>query len=233
MTSYVKSFFIITLLLTLLSCNNKQQNKEINIWVNSFLSDSTAVMPQKSLLIQKGDTIKNYAWVKISNDIEGFDYIPGRLYKLKVKEEFISDKDPSTDASSKKYILLEILENKIDPKLQLNNMWQLAEISGKSIDFFNSNKGFTDLKPYLEINVNKSVAVGYDGCNKITGILGNIDNQNILFLKVIKTPLLCKNMELPELLKKGLKAVNKYKIIDGNLVLLYKDIELMKFIKVD
>ncbi len=227
------TLIISTVFVSLFSCNKNENNNEINLWVNSFKSNGTGIGAQKCFLIQKGDSIKANNWENLYDNIEGFEYIPGNLYKLKVKVETRKPENTPADASTLRYILIEVLESKIDLKLRLNDIWVLTEINGKDISEFETYTIMENKSPYIEININRSIALAYDGCNKITAVLGNIDDQNLSIINIINTPLRCKNMALPKLLNQGLKAVTRYKISDNKLVLFHKDLELMKFKKVD
>lgn len=76
--------------------------------VNSEKIDCMGVAPMKCLQIKnltKGDT----EWQSMYGNIEGFDYEPGYIYKIEVKEEKLDTKNLPADASSIKYKLVKVV----------------------------------------------------------------------------------------------------------------------------
>lgn len=76
--------------------------------VNSEKVDCMGVAPMKCLQVKnltKGDT----EWQSIYAAIEGFDYEPGYIYKIEVKEEKLDTKNLPADASSIKYTLVKVI----------------------------------------------------------------------------------------------------------------------------
>jgi len=57
--------------------------------VNSYKVDCTGVRPMQCLLIQEGENMVEGEWQNFYAQIDGFDYEPGFIYKLRV--EFSSD----------------------------------------------------------------------------------------------------------------------------------------------
>ncbi len=77
------------------------------IFVGSNLVDCVGVSPQKCMQIKDGEESK---WTNFYEKIIGFDFVEGNSYKLSVK---ITDVvNPPSDASSKKYELVQIIEEK-------------------------------------------------------------------------------------------------------------------------
>lgn len=81
------------------------------IQVDSNLVDCVGVGKQKCMQVRED---QNSAWTNFYGSIDGFDFEQGTSYKILVKVTDIEN--PSADASSKKYELIEILEKKSTSK---------------------------------------------------------------------------------------------------------------------
>ncbi|WP_316504826.1 DUF4377 domain-containing protein [Nitrosopumilus sp.] len=75
------------------------------LYVNSKLVDCVGVGPQQCMMVKENPDSE---WEFFYEDIEGFDFEEGIEYKLSVIIEDV--KNPPADASSKRYILHEIIE---------------------------------------------------------------------------------------------------------------------------
>lgn len=79
-------------------------------WVNSRKVDCIGVGPMKCLQVQKGQNRDSGDWEFFYDQIDGFDFEEGYLYKLIVKEEERSASETPADASSINYKLVKLLE---------------------------------------------------------------------------------------------------------------------------
>ncbi len=230
----ILTLFILTTLLV--SCTNeeKKENNEYIYWVNSYKVSCVGVAPMSCLLTQKGDTLEEHGWSNFYDNIEGFNYEPGNIYKLKVKEEARPKNEVAADASSIKYTLIEVLEKKQDMRLRLNDIWTLQEVYGKDIEKFKSSKELENKDPYIEINIAKNMINGFDGCNRINGMIASSTDKDLKFGNILVTRMLCKDMDLPTRYNDALKFVRHYKIENNKLYLQTKDGNtIMIFKKVD
>ncbi|ABX12911.1 DUF4377 domain-containing protein [Nitrosopumilus maritimus] len=75
--------------------------------VDSSLVDCVGVGPMKCMQIREDP---NSNWQNFYDSIQGFDYAEGKSYKISVKVTDVES--PPADASSKKYELIEILDQK-------------------------------------------------------------------------------------------------------------------------
>jgi glyoxylase-like metal-dependent hydrolase (beta-lactamase superfamily II) len=116
--------------------NNVQQTNSTvtTLHVDSELVDCVGVGPQKCMLIKEDF---NSNWKNFYDKIEGFEFQPGYVYKLKVKITEI--KNPPSDASSLKYTLIEILE-----KNNVNETVTLDE------DVFPKSMSYTKESPMID-----------------------------------------------------------------------------------
>ncbi|WBL44603.1 DUF4377 domain-containing protein [Algoriphagus halophytocola] len=103
----MKSIFILLIAVSLgaISCQNENDELVETWFINSAKVDCTGAGPMKCLQIQKGEEIQSGEWMFFYDSIEGFDYVPGHIYQIKVR---VSDKEGEIpmDASSKKYELV-------------------------------------------------------------------------------------------------------------------------------
>lgn len=83
---------------------NTSSPKTIELYVDSKRVDCVGVAPQKCLRTR---TDPNSEWQFFYNDIEGFDYEEGFIYKLKVNTFDVEN--PPADASSIRYELNEVI----------------------------------------------------------------------------------------------------------------------------
>ena len=92
-----------------LGLESPSENKILHISPN--LVDCVGVGPMKCMQIREDP---NSDWQNFYDSIKGFDYSEGKSYKISVK---INDvQNPPADASSKKYELIEILDQKLPAK---------------------------------------------------------------------------------------------------------------------
>ncbi len=173
--------------------------------------------------------MKNPKWETFYADIEGFKPKAGFFQKIEVLEtELPKDKVPA-DASSIKYTLVKVLEEKIDSKWRLNDIWALAAINGKEIKLSKNQK-----RPQLEFDLDKMKVSGTDGCNELMGGLESVTVNKIKFTPLATTLMLCKDMTLPNTFMKVLDEAKTYEIKE--LELLFYDAnkkEVLRFKKID
>jgi hypothetical protein len=78
---------------------------ETIIYINNQQEDCVGVAPQKCMQIKYHPTED---WQYFYENIQGFNFESGFFYKLKVDIQNVEK--PAADTSSKKYILIEIIE---------------------------------------------------------------------------------------------------------------------------
>lgn len=133
----------------LFSCSSDGGNESqtIDMRINHYQNTGLAVGPVLTLLVQQDDAIGTNNWSKFYTNIEGFNYVPGKIYSISVRVEQIDN--PPADASSLKYTLLEInsiqdVENETPFKIDL-------KINGQS--FITTNAGY-ELLNQIKIDCN-------------------------------------------------------------------------------
>ncbi|MFV0589958.1 MAG: META domain-containing protein [Draconibacterium sp.] len=207
----MKLIFIIGIMLFFAACTPKEK-AEI-FWVNSFRVDCVGVGPMKCMLVQKGAEMTG-EWQNFYSKIEGFEYEPGFIYKLKVKEEQLEN--VPADASSVKYILVEIMEKKEDAKLALNGSWDALKINGSVIKLPRSRGA--GVLPQLQIDVTQMQISGIDNCNSFSGTINRIDESNIELGTLAGTQKMCPDMSISKAFNAALNAVKTYRLNENSLI---------------
>lgn len=222
------------LLLAMMSCKSNQDmvTKKVEekvLWINSAKLPCSGVGPMSCLQIQEGDEIQEGKWQNFYSNIEGFDYQPGNIYKIKVNIEKLPDPIPA-DASSLSYKLVEIISQEADRTLRLTNIWKVIEL-GEIKNPVAREKALT-----MEINVSERRVFGFSGCNTFRGGIAKITETELVFGNLASTMMSCGEQEnqLERLMSALLSETKYYKFENRNLFLLNQEEKvLMVFLKVD
>ena len=175
-----------------------------------FVADATVICSgvglQKCLQIKENETDD---WKNLYTNIEGFDYEEGYSYKLKV--EITDIENPPADSSSKKYILLEVLEKTKAPvSLAKGGSWLVTKI--KNTSSFDRNPTITLTLPQGQIS-------GSTSCNKFFGNV-LLENSKFKVNTIGATKMACIDMETEQLFLETLHEVEFYKMENDQLKLL-------------
>ncbi|MEJ2003809.1 MAG: DUF4377 domain-containing protein [Cyclobacteriaceae bacterium] len=96
------------ILLILMSCGNVNTGEtETILWINSERVPCVGVAPRECLQVKRSE---DGDWENFYARIEGFNFEPGFLYKIRVKETELPANQVPADASSIRYELVEELE---------------------------------------------------------------------------------------------------------------------------
>ena len=100
---------LVALLLAVASCKSSNSDTEASVtyWINSARVPCVGVGPMECLEVRQSESAD---WQLFYSDIEGFDYEPGYLYRIKVREEKRDPENIPADASSIRYILVSVEE---------------------------------------------------------------------------------------------------------------------------
>lgn len=218
------------LLLSILSIgctsNNINTNESI-YWVNSTKVGCIGVGPMHCLQVKKNMALNSGTWSNFYDKIEGFDYTPGYLYKIKVKEEKLNLDNVPADASSIKYTLIEILNKEPDKTLRINDIWQIEKIENELLT--------SDFEyPTMEINLAKSTITGKAICNNIQGFIMEFTGTIIRFSSLTTTRKMCPLIDEETRYLNAMGRVVTYTIANNRLEFfdLYEQ-SLLTFKKVD
>jgi len=221
----MKHTFLYGLILIFAACSGS--NHESIYWVNSYRVDCVGVGPMKCMLIKKGADLNEGEWLNFYSRIEGFDYEPGFIYKLKVKEEQL--KNVPADASSIKYSLIEILEKEADPKVALTGDWDLVKMNGEPFDL-PEFRGTAAILPKIHIDYLDMQISGVDGCNNFSGKIKAIDDSSIEWGPLAATGKMCPDMTLANAFSSTFNEVKQYRLGGDKLSFLDEQAtELLEF----
>lgn len=210
----MKNLILLLSTAVFLSCSGGDRQAEKYLyWVNSTRTSCEGMAPTKCLQVQKSESLDPAAWKPFHGTITGFEYEPGYIYKLVVKEQHLDPDNLPADAPSIEYILVEILEKKEDLRLRINDIW-LADIIMGEILILDAD-GVT--LPRLEINAGEMRYMGSDGCNNFNGGIIELDEQRIRFGIAAGTRMMCMDMNIPDLFNTTLPEVTGWKIQENKL----------------
>ena len=218
--------YIYALIIGLLGMSCESNSNEQTLWVNSAKVDCVGVGPMQCYQIKNN---KNEPWSNFYQEIAGFDYEPGFIYKLKVAIDTLDVNTLPADKSYLDYRLIRVLSKETDPFLTLNDIWVVTQIDG--ID--NETIVAASL-PNLEINTRSMNFLGTDGCNHTNGKIETLSGNQIKFGPVMSTKKTCPDMTIPNAYVTALSQVRYFKRKNLELVL-YDDnnSKLLTFKKVD
>ncbi|WP_176829910.1 DUF4377 domain-containing protein [Tenacibaculum sp. MAR_2009_124] len=209
-----KIFYLILLLISVSCAVNKTNSHQV-IWVNSSKVPCTGVAPMHCMQIQTGNVLNQDNWTLFYDSIEGFDYIPGNIYKLKVSVISLDPDLVPADASTKKYKLIEVISKTPDVKLNLNDIWVFTHLNGTEITVNSENE-----RPQMEVNLSENRVFGKGACNRFNGSIKKLSGNTLKFdERMMSTKMMCQNMKLEDAFFKILAQTNSYQIKNNHLYL--------------
>ncbi len=204
-------------------------------WVNSSKVPCTGVAPRQCLQVKRGNQLSEGQWENFYSSIQGFDYEPGYLYLLRVRETELPAAQVPADASSISYELVEVVEKRQDKRLRLHDIWALESVAGgKTIDFFSAVPAPAVRQPNLELNLTEMRLLGTNGCNDFNGKIEQVTDDKLTFGPLAMTHRACKDSGLPDRVTDGLNQVAGYRLKGLKLMLLNEEgEEVLRYRKVD
>jgi heat shock protein HslJ len=205
------------ILLLLLASSVQAMAAESTLWVNSFTVECEGVAPMTCLQVQEGDSPKPGKWENFYSNIEGFTYEAGYLYRPRIRKETLED--VPADASSIRYVLVQLLEKTRDPTITINDIWAVTAIRGEPVDMHQERQN----GPLIEINLSAMRVMGSDSCNNFTGAITEFGDGVIEFGPIATTRKMCRDMSVPDRFNSAMLLVRSYRLEPGRLVLLDSD----------
>jgi heat shock protein HslJ len=150
--------------------------REVIYHVNSYRVPCVGMAPMSCLQVRRGDAAVG-EWQNFYSQIRGFDYEPGYLYRLRVRETPLPPEQVPADASSIRYELVEVLDREPDPRMRIHDIWALERVDGSSIDSFDADSRRE--APYMEFNVKRREYFGNDGCNPVRGAILEVGAEEL------------------------------------------------------
>ncbi len=143
-------------------------------WINSFKVPCTGVAPMHCLQVHQGETPFD-EWQFLYQDIAGFEFAPGNLYRVDVRVIELSADQVPADASSRRYELVGILEQRPDPRAPLHDIFVLESIGEENLDRAESGAGQTT----IEFNIVQERYAGFDACREFEGPILAVDGEQL------------------------------------------------------
>jgi len=210
----------------MVACKQPQKKGfEKIFWINSTKITCEGVGKMSCLQIKRGEDFETLRWESFYSNIEGFEYQPGYIYKIKVSEN--QKENVPEDASLFEYELVEIISKEQDKFLSITGIWLLQQVNGKGV-------GLHPNEVVLEINSSQQKFSGKAICNEINGTIKYIEDNKITISKVISTRKMCPNLELETEYISALQSVEEFNIeanelrlldLKGKTILSYKMID--------
>jgi heat shock protein HslJ len=210
-------YLLFALVLLFLTSSAKAMTGESTLWVNSFTVQCEGVGPMTCLQVQEGDSPEPGKWENFYSSIEGFNYEAGYIYRLRIRKETLEI--VPADASSIRYVLVQLLEKTRDPKININDIWAVTAIQGEPVEMHQERQN----GPLIEINLSAMRVMGSDGCNNFTGQIAEFDDRVIEFGPIATTRMMCPDMSVPDRFNSAIQLVSNYRLEPGRLVLLDGD----------
>lgn len=212
------------MIVSIMSCESNP--KVQTLWVNSAKVDCTGVGPMQCFQIKNNE---NEPWTNLYQNISGFDFEPGYIYKLEVAIDTLDKATLPADKSSLEYRLVDVLSKQVDPVLSLNDIWVVTKIEGAEAKSINSKEN-----PSLEINTRSMNILGSDGCNNYRGKIEALSENKISFGPIMSTKKACRDMDFSNKYTSALSKVKSFKKERLELILYDENNqELLSFKKVD
>ena len=188
--------------------------KEKTVWVNSHKVD------RDLFLVQFSEKLSTQ-WDTVLCEFQDFKYFPGSLYKLSVSEV-------KEEQKVKTYIVNTVLEQRVDEKLQLYDIWALKAMPGYSgVDSVAS-------RVYIELNTSDMSMSGQAHCNYVSTDIEVADGQTLRFSHIVQTKRACPMLAAETEFVNRLNATNSYsregltlhlKDKEGDIILSFKKID--------
>ena len=215
---------IVIILISFMSCESDQGAQ--TLWVNSAKVDCVGVGPMQCFQIKSSE---NEDWTNLYQEISGFDFEPGYIYKLQVAIDTLDKNTLPADKSYLEYRLLEVLSKERDPFLSLHDIWVVTDISGLETGVAGSGP-----RPNLEIDIRSMSIMGSDGCNQYKAKIESLSENKIRFGPIMGTKKACLHMSIPNSYNAALAKVSYFKR-EGLSLEFYNEnnVKLLTFKKVD
>jgi hypothetical protein len=141
--------------------------------VNSYRVPCVGVGPMSCLQVRR-ETAGETEWQNFYSQIRGFDYEPGFLYRLRVRETRLPPEQVPADASSIRYELIEIIEKARDPRLAIHDIWALEDMDGAV-----PQRPDNQPPPFVEFNIPRSDYIGTGSCGSFRGDILYVDAEEL------------------------------------------------------
>lgn len=143
-------------------------------WINTFKVPCVGVAPTQCLQVH-GDEQPFGDWRLLYGDIAGFEYQPGNLYRVKVRVTEVPADQLPADVSSLRFELLEIIEQRSDPRAPLHDIYVLEATANENI----MRGRPASAQATIEFNIVQGRYAGNDGCREFHGAINELDGERL------------------------------------------------------
>lgn len=150
--------------------------------VNHFKQTAIGESPVLVMLVQEGNDVGGEQWHYFYDEIEGFDFIPGYVYDLKVRKKKV--KNPPQDASTIKYILVKVIsKNAVSPDEQFDIKLKWA---GTNFVFEEGNNQFSLLNEYSILceGLDEELREALENNEEVTGTFVHAPDESLKLVAV-------------------------------------------------
>ncbi|MDT8439028.1 MAG: DUF4377 domain-containing protein [Wenzhouxiangellaceae bacterium] len=188
-------------------------------WINSHRAPCTGVGPMHCLLVH--DRPEPFGpWRFHYDEIEGFDFRAGSLYRLRLEQIELPPEQVPADASSIRYRLLEVLEQRPDPRAPINDIfavvWPLAAADPS-----------TPPQARMEFSIAQARYAGHDGCREFEGKILVLNERQLQLAPPVFRGQPCAAGDDISVLGNGLEAVSAWQRSGMRLQLLDADSKVL------
>jgi hypothetical protein len=141
--------------------------------VNSFRVPCVGVGPMSCLQIRRVSDGTD-EWQYFYSQIRGFDYEPGFIYRLRVRETELPPEQVPADASAILYELIEVLEKSRDPRFAIHDVWALEQLGEARLTPADDQP-----RPYVEFNIPRSEYMVTGSCASFRGDILHVDAEEL------------------------------------------------------
>ena len=196
--------------------------------INSYRVPCTWVAPMECLQVQREGSED---WQLFYGNIEGFQFEPGYLYRIRVREEKLDPARVPADASSIKRTLVSVEEKIPDPRLPINEIWVLRAIEG--LEVTEEQLAGQLKRPNIEFHLRDKRYLGTDGCNTFRGSIESLTGTGLRLGPAMRTRMTCLDTSIPDAYLKLLDRVDSYQLQELELILSEGNAELLRFRKTE
>ena len=157
-------------------------------------------------------------WQNFYSNIGGFDFEPGQITHLVVRETKLDPATVPADASAIEYELTRYIDAypMTQPTTGLHDIWALERLRGQAYTGQDGQE-----HPTLELNLTEMRAMGTDGCNRFVGEIKKAGTEELSFGALAGTKKMCREaMATAEVFQQALAATARYRLANGRLSLL-------------
>lgn len=208
------------------------EDGERHIWINSAKVPCTGVAAQSCMHVIRGHgqgkiSPTHSDWQLFYGNIEGFNFQPGIITHLIVRETKLDPSQVPADASSIKYTLVRQLGSYGQATSNLHDIWALESLQGKK---YQAQDGLEH--PSLELNLTEMRSYGTDGCNRFSGEIRSAGTEKLTFGILASTKKMCMaNMETAKGFLQALQNTRSYELEQGKLSLLDEAANIVMVLK--